>query len=169
MQVANSKLDLKGLRDLRRRLKGAESSQIEVGHIIQKWRKDVALYQAEIAIIQHEGVRSGDKMGAYRIPPRPYLKEAFKVVEKDSHFWRQVGAAVLTGKINNSKATLSTILRKYGSKTRDMIKARIKSDALNLIRNKPSTMIRKGSTVPLVDTQDLANDIRYRIASRRSR
>ena len=158
-------LDLRGLRDLRDRLKKAESHQIDIGHLKKEWMKDRALYLHELAAIHHFGHVTSK--GMYHPPPRPYINKGLERIAKDSNFWRKVGETLITGKVRNTKSTLSGLFKSYGMKARDELKKSIKLDYIGLRRNKVSTILRKGSTVPMVDTGDLVNNISFRISSRK--
>ncbi len=152
--MAKQKLDLSGLRALRKRLKGAVETVAEAGHVTPKIHPTAGRPMAEIGLINHKG---GTTAQGFKIPPRPYIaqeigKPKYKLMIKAA------GARIINGKSTGYKE-----LRKIGPRVRDGIKGGM-GDKTQFEGNAPWTLeLKDGRDTPLVDRGHLRRDVRYKL------
>lgn len=113
---------------------------------------DVTVLQ--VAIWNHFGVV--DAEGKVRIPARPFLTDWFDAnQERATKMWTALNRQVAAGKITSEQA-----LNLFGQKCVGEIQRKI-ADGVPP-PNADSTIARKGSSKPLIDTGQLRSSITYR-------
>ena len=96
------------------------------------------------------------------IPPRPVMKPALAQTDVKKEMQGCYRSAILHAMFLGDVEGAEQELNKMGMAGRDACKKWI-SDGTNLAPNAPSTIARKGSSVPLVDTGSLLNSFTYEI------
>lgn len=118
--------------------------------------KENGVTNSQLLYLHENGVPS------HNIPPRPVLKPAIaqdEVRGKISKMMRDGFAAAL---IQGNKDACAQSFEKAGMLGRDACKNYIASGG-NLAPNAPSTIARKGSSKPLIDTASMMNSITYAV------
>lgn len=118
--------------------------------------RESGITNSELLYLQENGVPS------HNIPPRPVIKPALaqdeikdKIKKLRKEAWK---AALLEG--DTDKAEMC--LEKAGMVGRDACKAWI-TDGTHLTPNAESTIRRKGSSIPLIDSASMMNSISYEV------
>lgn len=138
-------------------------SSMSGDHVLIGWpqgdpknmRPDGATNSA-LAALHNSGSEDG------KIPPRPFMDEAFESPVNRSKLKRlMLGLAlrVIKGQTTSEKA-LGTV----GEAGVDMVKDSIRDG--NWKENKPSTVARKGSSRPLIDTEQMLNSVTHKVVTR---
>ena len=94
------------------------------------------------------------------IPPRPVLKPAMAQKETQQQMRAIMKDAAIAAVLHGNKDECAANFEKAGMAGRDACKAYITAGT-NLAPNAPSTIARKGSSMPLIDTGSLLNSISY--------
>lgn len=98
-----------------------------------------------------------NEYGTKNIPERSFLRGAFDDNRKDlNDIIDRLWSGVKAGKINARKA--ADIL---GTRHETQVKAKIKSGPFEA--NAKSTIRAKGSSIPLIDTGEMRNSVRYEV------
>lgn len=96
-----------------------------------------------------------NEFGTETIPERPFMKQAFDINRgRIENLQSRLNSAVLLGKISIEKA-----LFLVGEEHQKHIQKRIKD--LTQPQNKPSTIKKKGSSNPLIDTAQMMQSVRH--------
>ena len=96
------------------------------------------------------------------IPPRPVLTPAMAQSDVKKKISRHIRSAMFQAIIRADTVSAEAELKKAGMEGEKACKKYI-TDGTNLAPNAPSTIARKGSSVPLIDTGALLNSITYEI------
>jgi hypothetical protein len=138
-----------------RRVKEAREGRIKVGVLASDKggeSADGGLTLAELATVLHFGTEDG------HIPARPFLQITFDEQREElAKFAARLIAAELLGKISGEKAA-EMIGAKMAAEVRKTITVGSK-----LAPNAPSTIAKKGSSRPLIDTGRLLNAITWAV------
>lgn len=111
-----------------------------------------------LAVIHEYGLPKGSwkKNPEMFIPPRPFLRSTFDAKKSEwNALLMRMAPLVLAGKL-----TVEQALELLGQRASADVRRRITSGS-NFTPNAPSTIRRKGSSRPLVDTGQLVNSISY--------
>lgn len=97
-----------------------------------------------------------NELGTARIPPRPFVRNAAEKYRQDiattmSHLARKVEDGA------NPQQALETLGQWYQARQQAHIRS------AEFVPNAPSTIKKKGSTVPLIDKGRLINSVRYEV------
>lgn len=117
-------------------------------------RDGKGLDNAELALVMEFGTRNG------RIPARPFLGGTAE--RKNGEWLALLGKAI--PKVLEGKLTIERALALVGERAAADVKRTITSSE-GLAANAPSTIRRKGSSRPLIDTGRLLQSISYDVAS----
>lgn len=98
---------------------------------------------------------------SHNIPPRPVLQPAISQAEVSRKISELMRDAMVEAMINGDVEKAEKNMHKAGMVGRDACKGYITGG--NLAPNAPSTIARKGSSTPLVDTGSLINSISYAV------
>lgn len=131
-------------------------SRIDKAGITVGIHQEVGSYEdgptvAYVASIQEYGTEDG------RIPERPFLSTTF---DDNMEQWREYGRDIVKDVIAGRR-TLRTGMKRLGSI--QMMEVRKTITKMKTPPNAPSTIARKGSNNPLIDTRKLRNGINYEI------
>lgn len=111
---------------------------------------------AEVAAVLHFGTLDG------RIPPRPFLTSTFEEQREElTELGKKLIEGILKGKMDVDRA-----LNIMGAKLAAEVKKKITAGAGMPPPNAPSTIERKGSERPLVDTGRLLGAITWAVAKK---
>jgi len=93
------------------------------------------------------------------IPARPFMaKTADEKREEIADFTQYLVGRMIDGKLDDT-----TVLRNLGEKYQSMIQKTIRDAKSWAAPNAPSTVARKGSSSPLIDTGRMVGSVRYEI------
>jgi len=143
-----TELDLTGLKKLRSRLKRQEGQSLEVGHFDGHRHLDSPEHSvAEISVI--------NQFGMNKIPARPYMLPTMQ-----GNF---IKAEILksSAKIAKGDSTVAKESRVLGMLIRDSMKALIEGKIMPA--NSAVTISLKGFDHPLIATEQLVDDINFRL------
>jgi len=115
---------------------------------------------AQLLYLHEQGVPS------HNIPPRPVLNPALSQEEVRSKIKPIMRDAAAQCLMHGNKEAAERDFHKAGMIGRDACKKYI-TDGNNLAPNAPSTIRKKGSSTPLVDTASMLNSITYTIRKKR--
>lgn len=150
------KSELKGLKELGRKLSKQKDMIAEVGHFDAKQHSS----ETEETIA---GISLINQQGTDRIPSRPYMLMAIT----SPAYVKEHNRVVM--RIAKGESTISKELPKLGRFLRDVMMGVIQVGGPGFESNSPETVARKGSSRPLIDTTTLVNDIESRLVKDVSR
>lgn len=102
-----------------------------------------------------------NELGTVNIPSRPFMRDsADKHMEDINHMLAAQKDALLKG------ATAREILNTIGLFQQDLIQTEIEQG--DFVANAPSTIKKKGSDKPLIDTGTMKNSVHYQIVKKGS-
>lgn len=98
-----------------------------------------------------------NEFGTSRIPARPFISQTWeKGRDKIMKFTQQVVKQVIDG-----KADVKTATNMLGTKVKSMIQSTIRNG--EFVPNAPSTVKKKGSDKPLIDTGTMRQSVTYEV------
>lgn len=101
-----------------------------------------------------------NEFGTSRIPPRPFMAttadEGRETITKFTEH--------LVGRMIDGKVDPETVLRNLGEKYSSMVKMTIRNASSWAVPNAPSTIARKGSSSPLIDTGRMVGAVTYEVS-----
>lgn len=148
MAVKSVNINDKGFKKAVEALERLAKMQVKVG--IQSDAKD---YGDGVSVVD---VAVWNEYGTDKIPSRPFIRQCFRDNgDEAAAKFGELAQQVISG--GNPKAGLSSIGQWYQDKMRRTLLTFPWSP------NKPSTIAKKGSSKPLVDTGHLVNSIRYKV------
>ncbi|MDR2150125.1 MAG: hypothetical protein LBO67_04790 [Spirochaetaceae bacterium] len=95
--------------------------------------------------------------GKWFIPPRPFIRG----FADGKHELTAQTMEKLSGQVSGGKITAETALRQLGQYGQDGVKSYIRDGTFT--QNADSTIAKKGSSHPLIDTGTLRNSVRYQV------
>ena len=119
-------------------------------------QREEGMSNAELLYLHEQGIPSN------RVPPRPVLKPAIAqdgVREKIQNLMKQAAVEAL---VKGDMDKCEQDFHKAGMIGRDACKNWIR-EGTHLAPNAPSTIARKGSSKPLIDTGSMLNSITYAV------
>lgn len=105
-------------------------------------------------------IAAWNELGTAHTPPRPFLRQS---VDKNESQIKAMVAAQITA-IAKGEATAEKALQAIGAMQVGLVQAEMKSGGF--APNAPSTIKKKGSAVPLIDTGRLRQSIHYAISEK---
>ena len=118
--------------------------------------KENGVTNSQLLYLHENGVPS------HNIPPRPVLKPAIAQDEVRGKISKMMRDGFVAALIQGNKDACAQCFEKAGMLGRDACKNYIASGE-NLAPNAPSTIARKGSSKPLIDTASMMNSITYAV------
>ena len=118
--------------------------------------KENGVTNSQLLYLHENGVPS------HNIPPRPVLKPAIAQDEVRGKISKMMRDGFVAALIQGNKDACAQCFEKAGMLGRDACKNYIASGG-NLAPNAPSTIARKGSSKPLIDTASMMNSITYAV------
>ena len=118
--------------------------------------KENGVTNSQLLYLHENGVPS------HNIPPRPVLKPAIGQDEVRGKISKMMRDGFVAALIQGNKDACAQCFEKAGMLGRDACKNYIASGS-NLAPNAPSTVARKGSSKPLIDTASMMNSITYAV------
>lgn len=118
--------------------------------------KENGVTNSQLLYLHENGVPS------HNIPPRPVLKPAIGQDEVKGKISKMMRDGFVSALIRGNKDGAAQCFEKAGMLGRDACKNYIASGG-NLAPNAPSTVARKGSSKPLIDTASMMNSITYAV------
>ena len=111
------------------------------------------------AVWNEFGTRGGASGGGWGgpVPERPFMRNAVK----NNTGAYQSAMRTSAVKILRGETSMTTVLRKLGIKAQGDIQAEITS--LSSPPNSPTTVERKGSSNPLIDTGEMRSSVTYKV------
>ena len=151
-------LDLSGLNKLRKRLKGAENTVIQVGHVEPKVHPNLNMTMAQVGKANHDGFVTPD---GYLAEPRPYIRQGLNK-RKNIKDLQDSGVKILEGTSTGFKE-----LRKLGPRIKNSIKEDM-GDPSKFEGNAPWTLeVKEGRDTPLIDKGHLRRDVKQKLVSKK--
>lgn len=135
------------LKDLAKRLEGATRVLVGVPEGAGVYEDGITI--ATIAAVNNFGSADG------KIPPRPFLAPA---IEKGAPQYQRL-AEVMIPKVLSGEMAMKTLLEQMGNLAEGHVKQEITD--LKTPANAESTIAKKGSDNPLIDSGHLRQSIRY--------
>ena len=115
---------------------------------------------AQLLYLHENGVPS------HNIPPRPVLEPALSQEETQDKIRALLKDAAKQALLHGNKEAAEKGYQKAGMVGRDACKKWI-TDGTHLAPNAPSTIQRKGSSTPLIDTASMLNSITYSVRKKK--
>ena len=122
--------------------------------------RDEGISNAQLLYLHEQGIPS------HNIPPRPVLDPAIMQDEVQSKIESLMKDAAKQALLNGDREAAEKDFHKAGMVGRDACKKWI-TDGNNLAPNAPSTIAKKGSSKPLVDTGSMLNSITYAVRKKK--
>lgn len=144
------------LKKIAKELQKLDGKKIKVGVLSSSGDYPGGQSVVEVAIYNELGVpakKGAKKGGKWRIPPRPFMRQT---EDNNKAALKRVQAG-LVRRVINGQATADDVVVHLGEWYRLQIKKTIQTGGFEA--NAPSTIKRKGSSKPLVDTTKLINSI----------
>lgn len=116
------------------------------------------------AKVPYSRLASWLELGTQTIPPRPYLERSSQIVSR--RIVDDMRNALVSLTLSNTPITRSRIIAAFmpvAEKAKDETQRVILSRAVPVKGNAQSTINRKGSSLPWVDTKELINAMRGRV------
>lgn len=143
--------------DLQADLNSLEDRQVEVGYFEDQIHTESGLPLASIADYNNNGVLSKNGT-SYHIPPRPFAEMATMFMQDDiDKYNRLIEDALYWG----GKKQIIRSLKMIGQEASDEYRNAIDTQDFKPLA--PSTIRQKGSSVILIETNQLYNDATYKI------
>jgi hypothetical protein len=147
----------KGMEKIRREMEKLKSMSVKAG-IVEGAGEVDGVAVAQYAAWNEMGVPGVKKK--WKIPPRPFIRgwidnkraSIQKTVEK------------LFGLVSNGSLDANTAVGRLGQYAQDGIKTYIKTG--DFVANAEITILRKGSSRPLIDSGTMRNSVRYEILNK---
>lgn len=131
-----------------KRLEELRGLSIEVGYQADQMAEDGETSLAQIAYLNHFG--TVDKNGRVAIPARPFM---------DAINENQDSLYQFTAQALQSLGTSREVAKSVGAKAKSMIQESIRDG--DWAPNAPSTIKKKGSDKPLIDTGTMRQNVQY--------
>lgn len=140
----------KGWERITKELKFINGTHVKVGFPGEKVETDVAT----VAIINEFGAPTKN------IPPRPFMANTYdKNRAKIKQFKEKELSSIFEG-----KQTVSGAMDKLGSWFSDQVKKEIRAGSFEA--NKPATIVKKGSSKPLIDDGIMIGSVDFEVVSK---
>ena len=137
----------KGWKKIKRELKKVHNSSVVIGYVRGKSSHKNIL---KATVNEYGSPRK-------KIPSRPFTRYTFsKFMGKVANFHGKLYGQILDGKETTYKA-----LQKIGLFYRGLLQVSIRTGPW--VKNAPSTLRRKSSTKPLIDTGDMLADVQFKV------
>lgn len=118
--------------------------------------RENGMSNASLLYLHENGVPS------HNIPPRPVLKPAIHDGQTNLKIKKLLKEAAIDAMVRGNKVKCEQNFHKAGMVGRDACKKWI-TDGGHLAPNAPSTIAKKGSSKPLIDTGSMVNSISYAV------
>lgn len=145
-----------GLFKIESEIEKFKNSSVKVGVLSNAGKNDDNVDIVDYATWNENGVAS--KKGGWKIPPRPFIKGWANNAKKDKliQLLSDLFSMVLLGKLDSM-----TALKRLGKYGKSSIQSYIRRGGFT--PNAPSTIRKKKSTVPLIDSGTLRKAIDFEI------
>lgn len=157
VSVSSIKLDVRGLVELKKKLMALPN--IDVGYLNGEKHPTWDFSMAELAMINHEGVRGDTK--EWFIPPRQMLRQAFM---ENGFYRKDLERAVRSAISTKGMVAVNQAFRVIGKKAAKDLNAEVASG--NFTPNAEFTIEKKGKDDPLNWTGALARAGKFRLVKR---
>lgn len=160
ISVDTIKLDVRGLVALKKKM--MQMPDVIVGYLNGEMHPTWEMSMAELAMINHEGVRGDAKDGKeWKIPPRQMLRQSFM---ENGFYIRDLKQAVSTAMTTKGAVSSNQAFRVLGKKAAKKLNEEVASG--NFTPNADYTIEKKGSSTPLNWTKALSKAGKFRLVKR---
>lgn len=147
----------KGMKSILKEIESFKNALVKIG-VIEGTGEYNGTPIVEYATYNENGVAGSN--GNWKIPPRPFIKGwVDNKKENIENTIRRLFSKVASGEMKADEA-----LKTLGQYGQDGIKSYIRNG--DFVPNAPSTIKRKGSSKPLIDSGTLRNSIRYEVVKK---
>lgn len=151
-----------GLR-LRNSLRELKKIEVGVGFIAgeataQKRGADGKINPSDVDIVQ---VAAWNELGTSRIPARPFMKQTLENNEDEISAFTKA----LVQRVADGNETVESAANSLGAKVKSLMQQEIRNG--EFVPNAPSTIRKKGSSHPLIDTGTMRQSVTYVVRKKR--